>query len=227
MILGARDGMVTAACQACPWEIDGQTNKQQAFGSWFDHDCDESGRLAALVGIDPSLTATGVVQVGDVHAVETIKSAALPKGERNVHDHSARIERTASAIANAVPMGALVAIEGPALRAKRGNPDERAGLRWSIIARLRARGCLVVQVPPKSAKIWLAGNGNADKEAMTAAAKAAAPESLRIKTEHEADAFAMLAMLAEWVGRPVMALPPRHDQAIKGVAWAPIERKQD
>lgn len=175
----------------------------------------------ALVGIDPSLTATGLVILDE--GAQTIKTTALPKGERNVHDHSHRIEATAATIAELVPTGSMVAIEGPSLGSTRGNPDERAGLRWSIIGRLRHRGCLVVQVPPKSAKMWLTDSGNAGKEEMIAAAIELAPADLQIETEHEADAFAMVSMLAAHVGAGIIPTPPRAGKALAGVAWAPIE----
>lgn len=212
------------SCKLCGWRSAiGHANTKLASADARAHECSGPRDGRPIVGIDPSLTATGVVVLRPSLDACTVKSEALPKGERNVHDHSARIERTAAKISELVPLGAAVAIEEPARMAKHGNPDERAGLRWSLIARLRHRGCLVVQVPPKSAKMWLTDNGNADKAAMTAAAKNLAPDGLRIKTEHEGDAFAFATMLAAHLGAPVIPAPPRAAKALAGVAWAPIE----
>lgn len=184
-----------AVCTVCGWRSQvGWQNRKLAAEEGAQHVCALPASARPLAGIDPALTNTGIVtNVGGVRESVTVRSKPIPKGDRNPHGHSARIESLANQVALAVPLGALVAIEGPAFGAKFGNPDERAGLRWSIIARLRVRGCRVVIIPPKSGKAWLAENGNAKKDAMIAAAEQHVPELTH--GEHEADAYAMLSML--------------------------------
>lgn len=177
-----------------------------------------------IAGIDPAIANNGLVVVrpdgsADVH---TFKSPTIARGNRDPHAWSRRIEIAASTLAAQVPHGSLVAIEGPAHGAKFGNPDERAGLRWSLIARLRVRGCRVVAIPPTKAKMWLTDSGVADKAEMIAAAQDLtaryAPE-VEIRTEHEADAFALVSMLAAYLDAPIFPPRKRGDEALAGVAW--------
>ena len=178
----------------------------------------------ALVGIDPAISNSGLVILeGGVWSSSTYKSPSLPRGEQSPTAWSARIERAAARLALSVPPGSVVAIEGPAHGAKHGNPDERAGLRWSLIARLRHRECSIVVIPPTSAKMWLSGSGTANKVVMIAAAKACAPVELLIATEHEADAFALVSMLAAHLGEPVFPLPRRGAEALGKVSWDSLE----
>ncbi|WP_300733736.1 hypothetical protein [Pseudomonas sp.] len=178
----------------------------------------QARRQPVLVGIDPALTNTGIViNTGRERIAVTVKSAAIPRGDRNPHGHSSRIERTAAQIVEKVPLGALVAIEGPSYMSKYGSPDERAGLRWSIIARLRVMGCRIVVITPKGGKAWLAENGNAGKDLMQARAAIVAPGLAA--GEHEADAFALLSMLEYWAGVSDYEPGPKGVEAHGKVQW--------
>lgn len=180
-----------------------------------------------LVAIDPALSNTGIaLRIGDERSAQTIKSAAIARGNDDPHAHSSRIERTAAAIAYEIPNGALVAIEGPAFNAKYGNPDERAGLRWSIIARLRVRGCRVVIMPPAVGKTWLTDQGNATKDMMLSAVSTLLPGIAR--NEHEADALAMLLALEYNQGRstPITADTAKRKKAYEKVSWAHLKGTQ-
>lgn len=182
-----------------------------------------------FVGIDPAIANNGLVIVrpgGDADA-HTFKSPHIARKNRDPHAWSSRIEIAASTLASQVPHDSLVAIEGPAHGARFGNPDERAGLRWSLIARLRVRGCRIVAIPPTKAKMWLTGSGVADKGEMLLAARdltARHMPDLEISTEHEADAFALVSMLAAHFGAPFFPLPKRGDEALAGVAWEHLNK---
>lgn len=179
----------------------------------------------ALVGIDPALANNGLVILRDgVLESVTYKTPSIPRGNRDPHDWSQRIERAAARLALSVPIGSLVAIEGPAFGAKYGNPDERAGLRWSLIARLRVRDCRVVVIPPTAAKMWLTNSGNAAKgEMILAAQKHAGAGPGLINTEHEADAFALVSMLAAHMGEPIFTPLSRGAESLGKVPWETLK----
>lgn len=183
-----------------------------------------------FVGIDPAIAHNGLVIVrpGGESLAITLKSPKLARVDRDPHTWSSRIEIAASTLASQVPIGSLVAIEGPAYGAKFGNPDERAGLRWSLIARLRVRECRVVVIPPTKAKMWLTDSGVAKKDEMIASAQTLARRylpDLAIETEHEADAFALVSMLAAMQGSPIFPPRTRGDEALAGVAWEHLNTK--
>lgn len=209
-----------AVCSVCGWRSRvGHANRTLAQVEGAGHTCALPAASRWLVGIDPALTNTGIVvrsTDGERDAL-TVKSKAIARGDHNPHTHSARIESLAHEIASSVPVGALVAIEGPSLGSKYGNPDERAGLRWSIIARLRVQACRIVIIPPASAKAWIAENGNAGKDLMIARAQAMAPGLT--KGEHEADAFALLSMLESWAGVSDYLPGEKGEKAYGKVSW--------
>lgn len=117
--------------------------------------------MRPVVGIDPSLTATGVCGAGLPFTVPT-----SPTGS-GVRDRLARIRTITGHVANSTPWAALVVIEGPSFAAeKAGQAHLRAGLWWQLVATMDARGCDVVEIPPATLKKFATGRGNASKSDM-------------------------------------------------------------
>jgi len=119
-----------------------------------------------VMGLDPSLTGTGVALGLSLTSTISTKTTA-----NTIPARLARINRIVTAVCQVLPERALVVIEGPSFgREQRGLAHLRAGLWWSLVGELAAAGCSVVEVPPKTLKKFATGSGAASKADMRMAA---------------------------------------------------------
>jgi Holliday junction resolvasome RuvABC endonuclease subunit len=123
-----------------------------------------------VFGLDLSLARTGLARPDGTTV--SIRATADSK------DPLRRLNQFADAIGRELrrwPDAALAVVEGPNLHGpSSGTTRIRLGeLRGVVILLLWERGLDVVDVPPSSLKLAATGNGNADKDAMVAAAEAA------------------------------------------------------
>lgn len=190
-----------------------------------------------LVGLDISLARTGyaVARVGD--AAADIQHGVLPTspiggGPADYYPLTlARIRRLAGRIVAASRVGRepgdpmIVAIEGPSMGTKReqaGQADARAGLRWLVYHLLEKEADAVVIVPPANAKQYVTGKGSgpdADKVAMVAGIQRMFPDRW-VTDDNEADALALVAMVARQLNHPLEASVQRcHPFALNAVHW--------
>lgn len=115
-----------------------------------------------VVGLDPSLTGTGIAYQGGSESVLT------PKG-KTLRGQLTRMQVIASRVAQRTPDGALVVIEAPSFGSNYPGHHAIAGLWWILAATLTSKGCPLVQVAPSSLKLFATGNGRAKKDGMRAA----------------------------------------------------------
>lgn len=107
-----------------------------------------------VVGLDLSLTATGVVSMTRTGSGSLDVDAHLVKSKATGREVRPRVTRIGSIVREVMgavtrgPKPALVVIESPAVNAKHGQPHERSGLWWAIVTELTARDILVVDVAP-------------------------------------------------------------------------------
>jgi len=163
-----------------------------------------------VVGIDPSLTGTGLAYGGESEKILTAKASTV-RGQLQ------RMNTIASRVALHVPDGALVVMEGPALgRGAQAWHHVLGGLWWILAATVTNRGATLVEVPPKTLKKFATGNGNADKAAMCAAWFEHTGQAI---TDHDrADALWCRQVGLHLVGAgEVLALPPRQLAAAEGL----------
>lgn len=168
-----------------------------------------------VIGIDPSLTATGVADAtGGLHTI-----VSKPDGG-TVAD---RARRLATIWAHLRPLrldGAhLVVIEGPAFsRQGQAGVHLRAGLWWHIVTRLHAVGVPVAEVAPTALKKYATGKGNADKSDMRLALYKRA--GLDVSSDDEVDAWWLRQMGLVHLGDPdAVPLPQTHLAALDKVVW--------
>jgi Holliday junction resolvasome RuvABC endonuclease subunit len=169
--------------------------------------------MTAFVGIDWSLTATGVVVWSEGEWDRcTIRTTADDGTEsaflRRVHKIAAEI------IAWADPReGDVIAIEGPSLGAKGAAVDRMFG-GWHITMDdlIQHHGEPWV-FAPSSVKKLATGKGNAGKDEVLLATAKRLPEA-DVTTNHEADA-AWLAIAASIIhGQPILQLPTNHTSGL-------------
>lgn len=176
-----------------------------------------------VIGVDPSLTCTGVATVIDgVLTTSRIRTSPEPGliGTRR------RIRTIVGQVLKAAPAECLTVIEAPIIPRSQtgGSVLERAWLFGLLVDQLALRGSLV-QVRPSTRAMYATGNGKADKKAVLAAVRAMHP-GLRIADDNEADAAVFAAMGSRFLGVPVDAgLTGKQLSAMRSVVWS-IEGKQ-
>lgn len=173
-----------------------------------------------VVGIDPSLTSTGIAVVDtddplviDVHRVQSkgTRADTWPQRLARIEDVTVRVARIVQVADRAHP----VVIEAPSLASRNaGSAHDRSGLWWSMFARLAGMGCTVLPVPPSNRAKYATGRGNAPKDAVMLAAAKRYPQA-PITGNDEADAVILAAIGARLAGHPIEdSLPKTHLDAL-------------
>jgi crossover junction endodeoxyribonuclease RuvC len=120
-----------------------------------------------VLGLDPSLTATGYALPG---AVGTIRTGTRRGVERLQYLRDIVVDMTKGIGARPGSIDLLV-LEGFALGTTRQAMSyEIGGLGWVLRVALTEAGVRWIEVPPASLKVLATGRGNASKEMMLAAA---------------------------------------------------------
>ena len=182
-----------------------------------------------VVGLDLSLSSTGVAILGDgEHRILTLGSK--PAGDRlrdrrrRLRDRRRRLSSLTDDIWDATEtLGhpALVVVEGPSYGSRTGSQHDRSGLWWLVVDMLSDVDTApeVVEVPPACRTRYATGKGNADKDAVLAAAVRRYPWA-DVTGNDTADALILAAMGRRALGHPVDdPLPKTHLAAMAGVHW--------
>jgi crossover junction endodeoxyribonuclease RuvC len=178
--------------------------------------------MTRILGIDPSLTSTGVAtilfaeNVGRFVIVDRIRPKKL--------DGLDRIRAIRNALRVLARGTSLAVIEGPSYGSQgnqRGH-HERAGLWWMVVDMLE-RGEIPYAVASPSARAkYATGKGNASKDAVLAAVIRRYPD-VEVTSNDQADALVLAAMGARHLGLPIeSSLPATHILATSAVDW-PVE----
>ena len=173
-----------------------------------------------IVGIDPSLTSTGLAAVfldGESHevAVDRIKSKPVSS------DLDARWERLYDIrveIADWTRGADLVVVEGLAYASPSPFSAERAGLWWLVIDHELRRQVPVAVVPPAVRAKYATGRGNAGKDEVLAAVVRRYP-AVEVTGNDEADALILAAMGARYLGEPIDDLPAANLAVVAKASW--------
>ncbi|WP_051362936.1 hypothetical protein [Amycolatopsis thermoflava] len=172
--------------------------------------------MTRVVGIDPSLTGTGLATITstDGPAVRVISSEPTP--DPTLIDRDMRLELIVHAVETVAAGADLAVIEGPALGKASPHTWERAGLWWRIVNRLIARQVPLAVCPPTVRAKWATGKGNAGKAPVVAAIARMWPD-VELVDDNAADALVFATMGAQRVG---LAVPlARHRDALASVEW--------
>lgn len=179
----------------------------------------------SVVGIDPSLTGTGV---GVIQADGTTRSTAVHtfgrKGkttetlDQRLDRLTAVTTRVRDVISRLDVWPSLATIETPAYGQTSGSHHDRSGLWWDIVRELRYEfGIPVVEIGIGKVKIYATGKGVGAKDEIMAATIRRYLDT-QITNNNEADAFVLAAMAARLIGEPIEELPKTHLRAMEGLA---------
>jgi Holliday junction resolvasome RuvABC endonuclease subunit len=160
----------------------------------------------AFVGIDPSLTNTGIaVYRTDVMADPGIELSSIESTGKKTdswNTRGKRLQLLTSNVLDEVPVNSLVVIESPSYGSRGGAAHDRAGLWWAIHAELRSEGSTVICAAPSQRMKYVTGKGRADKDTVLAHTIRRYPE-LDITNNNTADAVIFMAMAARLAGHPI------------------------
>lgn len=176
-----------------------------------------SARPLRIVGLDLSLTSTGMSDGLDHRAVQTDASLCMEERLSNISGEVGAFTRDAD----------LAVIEGPAFSRVGPGHEELAALRYMVRVGLWRRRVPFALVSPTSLKKFTTGNGKATKQQMQAAVQAAHGvdfSNVLVKDGRydRVDAFALRAMGAARVagcGDGCIRHPAAHRASLDGVAW--------
>lgn len=164
--------------------------------------------VARVVGVDSSLTASGVARIDE----RGIALAVLGSQGRQIDDLATRTTRLRGNVRRVLDFALdgldrqargplpVFAIEGPAFTTK-GHAHDRSGQWWLLVHLLSKEG-LVVEIPPSSMKLYATGRGGADKDEVLAAAIRAFPDA-DVRNNNAADALWLAAMVRRQLGAPI------------------------
>lgn len=170
-----------------------------------------------VCGVDPSLTSTGLARISGYQIFDTALIKTSGKADVPYRERSGRITHIASGIADFCAGADLVVIEGPSFRSVSTSTWERAALFYRALEHFLGAGIPFAVAPPKSAKKWASGAGNAGKEAVMDCL-------INIFGDFDApsfdvsDALALAGMGAHYLGY----IAPKGNNrlcALKGVQW--------
>ncbi|GFG65798.1 hypothetical protein MKUB_32880 [Mycobacterium kubicae] len=191
------------------------------------------------VGIDPSLTSTGVAVLADGKLAHYGRYGREGHNGATYVTRSRRVRRmirevTEAAFTAGTP-DVFVIEEHPYAVGNQGNEFDRAAIWHGIYGNLDARGVAGVVVNNSTGKAWVTGAGRASKRDMMAAIDAWYAGQinppllkLRITVDHPddlADAIGYATMGAFKLGDPIPFEPKkRHTTALALLPWPKIAR---
>ena len=173
-----------------------------------------------VVGVDLSLTATGIATAEGTRTIPSSGKAGAPLRVRH-----ARLDAIALAVSNIVeqaPTASLIVIEAPAFSRTTGHQHDRSGLWWLLVAQLLDRGHLVAEVAPTARAKFATGKGNAGKAAVVSAVTHR--YGREFADDNHSDAFVLRAMGLHRYGQPLATVPQAHTAALDSVAWPDVDR---
>lgn len=174
--------------------------------------------MTAVIGLDLSLTATGLAAVTSDGGFTVTTVGSTGKRADTLTDRDRRLVDLVRRIGLFLQEWddyTLAVIEGPSVMSKGGSNWDRAGLWWLTVQMLDPARTAVAA--PTTVKKWAAGRGNADKAAVAVGVARLWPEA-EPTNDNEFDALAMATMGAQKLG---LAVPSRahHMDALVKVAW--------
>lgn len=178
-----------------------------------------------IIGLDLSLTATGVAIITDGTAgvpratkTHTITSAGAK--DATLTDRLRRLDLIERRILECIDHEPpdLIVIEQPAFSRTTGHHHDRSGLWWRIVSVCEFSLGPVVEVTPSGLKKYVTGKGNAGKDEVLLAVARRFPD-IGVANNNEADALVLAAMGADHLGQPLVTMPAAHRAALTAVRW--------
>jgi crossover junction endodeoxyribonuclease RuvC len=175
-----------------------------------------------VIGIDPSLTGTGIASSdGWVNVIGYKRPRAKDPGITQLpHPERIRAMRTlATQILDRIYLPNLVVMELPAVSRSGGGAHERGWFWWHLYNELIQTNLPVALMAPNARALYATGKGNAPKGAIVDAIARRFPQWATEGNDNAADAVALMAAGRDWLGHPITDLPKTHRAALDKATW--------
>jgi len=186
-----------------------------------------------IVGLDPSLTCTGVVAVGHTDSghsgvtgawsirsqAPTVKDTAEVRADRILEVGRRWVELLDDIHGDGRDPILIVCESRDFQTSTRegGHATDRNWLMGHLLISARSFGALLVFIPPTSLKLYACSDGRASKSAVKTAVERRYGVSLA--NDDEADALTLAAMGADVYGSPLAPAPEDQRQALRSADW--------
>ncbi|MRH86028.1 hypothetical protein GFY24_00860 [Nocardia sp. SYP-A9097] len=184
--------------------------------------------MTIVVGIDPSLTGTGLAVIGttptgDPWALDPVRLHTIAsRGKRSdTWDmRAARLVQLRNDTMHLIPRDtALAVLEGPAFGAQGAGQHDRSWYWGKLFDALTSLGIPVAVCPPTTRAKWATDKGNAGKADVAMAITKLWP-ALDIRGDDQADALCHASIGAQHLGLPVpYRVLERHKLALSKIVW--------
>lgn len=164
-----------------------------------------------VIGVDPSWECSGVGTIGN----DGMRMTRVPVGrltekppkakldvEEDLYHMQVMASKTFETARGFCRPGERVlwVFEGPAMGAKFGKPDERAGIRWSLVNAARTQlDARIAYCPPATLKAYWTNDGRAEKNKMVGYTESRYPE-MKVPDHNANDGFVLAHMGATHLG---------------------------
>lgn len=191
------------------------------------------GGAPKVLGIDPSLTCTGLAGDGWTATIPT-RGRRARQGRRDFAH--GRMRHILDIVRDHLHGVDLAVIEGLAMSPKMDADRQLAWLNWQVRDLCWSREVPYAVVSPSGLKLYAVGKGRrstkqvAADEAVGVSVKEPVLDAVRgwfgwfDGGSDEADASVLHAMGRDWLGAPVVAVPNGQRAALDGVAWPEVEQ---
>lgn len=175
-----------------------------------------------VVGVDSSLTATGVAHSSGWCKVIGYKKARAKDPGITQLPHLARREalhELCHAITDTIGRPDLAVLELPAVSRSGGGAHERGWLWWQIYNYLASLDIPTALLTPNQRALYATGKGTAAKGAVIDAVSRRFPDWATGGNDNAADAVALMAAGRDWLRKPITDMPKSHRAALDKAVW--------
>lgn len=174
-----------------------------------------------VIGLDPSLTATGIASTRGWCEVTGHHKRARDPGITQL-PHLERLDAMQVVLDNvlaAIARPNLVVMELPAPSRSGGGAHERGWLWWQLYNRLTRHEIPIGLMTPNARALYATGKGTAGKGAVVDAVARRLPAWPTEGDDNAADAVILMAAGRDWLGHPITDMPKTHRAALDKAIW--------
>ncbi|MFF7795601.1 hypothetical protein [Streptomyces sp. NPDC007991] len=175
-----------------------------------------------VIGIDPSLTGTGIASSNGWCEVIGYKKHRTKDPGITQLPHADRIRAMRDLLAQvrtAIGCPDLAVMELPAPSRSGGGAHERGWFWWEIYFYLTSSYIPVGLLTPNARALYATGKGNAPKNLVVDNIARRFPDWATEGNDNAADAVALMAAGRDWLGAPITDLPKTHRAALDKATW--------
>lgn len=175
-----------------------------------------------VIGLDPSLTGTGIASSeGWCNVIGYKKKRAKDPGITQL-PHSDRIRAMrdlAHQVLERIHLPELVVLELPAVSRSGGGAHERGWFWWHLYSELTRYEIPVALLTPNARALYATGKGTAAKGAVVDAVARRFPAWATEGDDNAADAVVLMAAGRDWLNAPLTPMPKPNRAALDKAIW--------